>query len=353
MKPLISILIPCYNAERYIENATRSIMNQSYPNLEIIIINDFSTDRSLDIISKLAIEDKRIKIINNDENLKIVKTLNKGIDFCNGEFIARMDADDFSLPLRIEKQVQFMQENPSIDILGTLFNTFTDKNPEKLSLHTNPLLDSELRAYMLFKSGICHPSVMIRKRVFKELDLHFELQYLHVEDFAFWSKALYKTRLANLKEPLLLYRVHENQISTLNNKLQRDNKKKIFAIHMEYLGIDINEENLSMHASVAECVPEVFMSEKYLKNCEAYMLKLITINQTKTFCSKEYLANILSIHWLRLCANSRLGLRTIKVVKTSKLYNKEFYNNKDILILYFKAVFKIKYKESKIYKIFF
>ena len=353
MTPLVSVLIPCYNAEKYLESAIRSILSQSYTNLEVIVINDCSTDSSLDLLMRLASEDARIKIVNNEENLKIVRTLNKGVKLCNGEFIARMDADDLALPLRIEKQVDFLLKNPSIDILGTLFNTFTDKHPQKFSLHTNPLHDNELRGYMLFKSGICHPSAMIRKRVFTELELHFELQYLHVEDYAFWSKALYKTKIANLGEPLLLYRVHEDQISTLNNKLQQDNKKKIYSIHMERLGIEISDENLSLHASIAECVPDVFSSLEYLQECERYILNLIEINQTKTFCKQEYLVSLMSIHWLRLCANSRLGLSILNVVKNSKLYNKQYYSKKDVLILYFKAVFKIKYKESKIYNVFF
>lgn len=353
MTPLVSVLIPCYNAEKYVEKAIRSILDQTYKNIEVIAINDCSSDSTLDILQTLSVEDSRIIVVNNEENLKIVKTLNKGIDFCQGDYIARMDSDDIALPDRIKKQVNFLEKNTSCDLLGTLFNTFRDKNPTSFSLHTNPLKDEELRAYMLFKSGICHPSVMIRKRVFTELGLRFEQEYLHVEDYAFWSKAIYQTHLANLGEPLLLYRVHENQISTKNNKLQLDNKKKVFSIHMQKLGIEINDETLSYHASIAECIPEIFESIEYLKSCELYMCRLIDLNSEINFCNQEFLIKMLSIHWLRLCANSRLGFKALRVLKTSKLYNRKHYNQKDVLILYFKVIFKIKYKESRIYHLIF
>lgn len=353
MNQLISVLMPCYNAEAYVESALRSIMNQSYTNIEILAINDCSQDSTLEILKRLSSEDSRIRIVDNDTNLKLIKTLNKGVELCNGEFIARMDSDDLALPNRLEQQLAFLLQNPSVDIVGTQFKTFTNKHPDKLSLHTNPLHDEELRAYMLFKSGICHPSAMIRKRVFTDLGLFFEHQYLHVEDYAFWSKALYKTRIANLGECLLLYRVHDRQISSLNDSIQQDNKKKIYAIHMERLGIEVNDDNLSFHASIAECVPEILKSTEYLKMCENYMLNLVEINKIKQFCDTNYLLALLSIHWLRLCANSALGLKGIKTVKSSKFYNKKFYQNKDILFLYVKSLFVIKYKKSIIYSVIF
>ena len=95
--PLVSVIIPCYNAEKYVESAIRSIMNQTYKNLEIIITDDCSTDDTLEILQKLAKEDSRIKLYKNETNLKIVKTLNNMISQANGKYIARMDADDISL----------------------------------------------------------------------------------------------------------------------------------------------------------------------------------------------------------------------------------------------------------------
>lgn len=351
-QPLVSVLIPCYNVEKYVVEAVGSISRQTYKNLEIIAINDCSTDSTGELLQQLAKQDSRIKVIDNEENLKLIRTLNKGITFCKGDYIARMDADDISLPTRIEKEVDFLEKNKDHDIVSTLFYAFRSENPNKKDLHHSPLLDKELRAYILFKSGVCHPVVMIRKRVFTELGLKFEPEYLHVEDYALWSEAIYKTKIANLNEPLLLYRVHQHQVSSLHEDLQTDNKKKVFKIHCRHLGLPVDDDYIDVYASVAECVP-TRSSFVYLDKCEQFMLSLIELNKEKPFCDGEYLLKLLSIHWLRLCANSRLGLKVIKHLKQSPLYIEENYTSRDFAIFYTKCTFKLKYKKSLIYKLVF
>ena len=189
-KPLVSVLIPCYNVEKYVEESIHSILNQTYRNLEIIAINDCSTDRSGVLLEQLSMKDSRLKVVTNEKNLKLIKTLNKGIELCNGDYVARMDADDISLPTRIEKEVAFLEQNKDHDIVSTLFYAFRSDNPSKKDFHRSPLKDDELKAYMLFRSGICHPAVLIRKRVFTELGLSFEQEFLHVEDYALWFTPL-------------------------------------------------------------------------------------------------------------------------------------------------------------------
>lgn len=351
-QPLVSVLMPCFNVEKYVEESLNSILNQTYKNLEIIAINDCSSDETGTILKQMAKKDSRIKVIDNEENLKLIKTLNKGITLCSGEYIARMDADDIALPTRIEKEVIFLEEHKDHDIVSTLFYAFPSENPDKKSLHHNPIHHEELCAYMLFKSGICHPAVMIRKRVFTELGLHFGAEYLHVEDYALWSQAIYLTKLANVDEGLLLYRVHKQQISTMHENLQIENKKKVFKIHCKHLGLPQTDEFLNIYASVAECIPYV-SSPEYLDECEKFMLSLIQINQKQPFCDNVYLKQLLSIHWLRLCANSQLGFKVLKVLKSSPLYQRGNYTYRDLFILNVKCIFKLKYKQSFIYKIIY
>lgn len=349
---LVSVLIPCYNAEKYLQQSINSIINQTYKNLEIIVIDDCSTDNSLVVLKQIAATDSRIRVIENEQNLRLIKTLNKGISLCNGDYIARMDADDISMPMRIEKEVDFLEKNKDHDIVSTLFYAFHSEKPSKKTLHKNPLKYEEMQAYMLFKSGICHPASMIRKRVFTELNLKFEAEYLHVEDYALWSKAIYLTKIANIGEGLLLYRVHPTQVSTQNFHLQTENKKKVYKIHCQHLGLPTSDEFIDIYASVAECVPKDY-TEEYLHKCEQFILSLYLLNQKKLFCDDQYLHKLLSLHWLRLCANSCLGLKAIRIVKSSKVYQKVNYSFSDIAILYFKCIFKIEYKKSAIYKIIF
>ena len=351
-QPLVSVLIPCYNVEEYVEESVLSILDQTYSNLEIIAINDCSGDKTGELLQKLANKDSRIKVFTNEENLKLIKTLNKGIGLCNGEYIARMDADDIALPTRIEKEVDFLEQYKDHDIVSTQFYAFHSNNPSKKDLNHSPLHDSELRAYMLFRSGICHPAVMIRKRVFTELGLKFEAEYLHVEDYALWSQAIYKTKLANLGEPLLLYRVHKSQISSIHEDLQIENKKRVFKIHCNHLGLPTDEEYIDIYASVAECVP-LYSSFEYLDKCEAFMLSLIQLNENKPFCDNAFLIKMLAVTWLRLCANSRLGLKVVKKLKASSLYRKADYSSRDLVIFYTKCTFRLTYKKSLIYKLVF
>lgn len=350
--PLVSVLMPCYNAEKHLEEAMTSILEQTYSNLEIIAINDCSTDKTGELLNRLALSDSRIKVFNNDTNLRLIETLNRGVTLCNGEYIARMDADDIALPLRIEKEVKFLEENKDHDIVSSLFLAFPTDKPSKQDLHHNPLKHEDLKAYMLFKSGICHPASMIRKRVFTELGLKFEKEFLHVEDYALWSKAIYQTKIANIGEPLLLYRVHQNQVSSLHEELQLENKKKVYQIHCQKLGLAFDENSLDIYASVAESVPSQ-SSITYLEKCEDFMHQLITKNQNNNFCDMIFLQNMLSIHWLRLCANSQLGFKVMKKLKSSPFFNKSLYSKRDMLILYTKCFFKIAYKKSFLYKIIF
>ncbi len=330
--PLVSVLFPCYNVEKYVEKALLSLINQTYHNIEIITINDCSSDGTKNILEKYAQIDNRVKLYNNEVNLKLIKTLNKGIGLCSGKYIARMDADDISLPERIEKQVRFLEKNSDYDVVSTMFYAFKNGTKRK-SLYRNPTKFEDLQAALLFNSVICHPAAMIRKTLFTELNLRFEDAYIHVEDYALWSKALYLTKLANLDEAMLMYRVHENQISTVYNKEQSENKKEVFKIHCEKLNLPVDSHSMDIYASVAECVPSV-SSLDYLGECERFMLLLLDRNEEKRFCSETYLERLLSLHWLRLCANSRIGLNVLKTCFESPLYKKVNYTVWDYIIFY-------------------
>lgn len=351
-KPLISVLLPCYNAEKFVTETINSVLAQTYTHFEIIAINDCSTDDTSRILHNLAEKDNRIKVHENESNLKLIKTLNKGIELCRGKYIARIDSDDIALPTRFEKQIKFLEKNEDYDILGTQFYTFISGS-DKYSLYRNPLKYEDLQAYLLFHSGICHPSVMIRKRLFTEYGFRFEAEYLHVEDYALWSKALYKTKIANIDEPLLRYRIHPHQVSVMYNQIQLDNKKKVFRIHCEHWGLDTSDAALDIYTSVAESIPK-YSTYEYLALCENFMLQLIVKNEEKKLCSQKYLKKLLSLHWIRLCANSRMGLKVLKVCQSSPLYDEKAYTKRNIFILYLKCLFRLEPEfSSRIYQMIY
>ena len=122
--PKVSVLMPAYNSEAFVAEAIESILNQTYTDFEFIIINDGSTDKTAEIIDEYAKNDSRIKFINNHKNQGLIAVLNQGLDLCTGEYVARMDSDDISMPQRFEKQVQYMDEHQEVGILGTWIDFF-------------------------------------------------------------------------------------------------------------------------------------------------------------------------------------------------------------------------------------
>jgi len=220
----LSVLMPVYNAERFLREAIDSILGQTYFNFEFLILNDGSTDSSSAIIDSYT--DPRIKVVHAPKNQGLVRTLNKGIDQCSGRYIVRMDADDISAPDRLEKQYRFMEENPDIGVCGTSFWILNPDGTHRL--HEHPVSHKDI-VFSFFSKGcvIGHPTVILRKSVLLESQLRYDTRFELAEDYALWSRLARVTKFANLAEPLLSYRLHENQITKVYSKEQIGLTEKI------------------------------------------------------------------------------------------------------------------------------
>lgn len=212
--PLISVIIPCYNAEKFVENAVRSIIRQSYQNLEILVIDDCSIDKTSEILQSLEKEDQRIIYIRNEINLKLAKTLNKAISLSKGEYIARMDSDDISFPDRLEKQLIFLLQNPEIDIVGANIQHINEYGHILKYRSYMPTTHNDIMVKSAWKSVMNHPSILAKASFFIDLD-GFNEYLPYAEDYELWIRALQKgKKFANLSEILLYYRIHQNQMTT-------------------------------------------------------------------------------------------------------------------------------------------
>lgn len=224
--PKVTILLPVYNAEKYVSQAIDSILKQTFEDFELLIINDGSTDESEEII--FSFKDPRIRYLKNTQNRKLVDTLNKGIESARGEYIARMDADDISLPARLQKQVSFLDNNPLVGVCGTWYQNFGVRN----NVVKTPVDDTSIKTFLFFNSPFCHPTVVFRK----ELLLRHNLKYdniLYAEDYMLWVKLSRLTEMANMPEVLLLYREHEKNISSTNRPNQVRNANVIRSVYLE------------------------------------------------------------------------------------------------------------------------
>lgn len=209
--PIISVVMSVYNGEKYLSEAIESILNQTYKDFEFIIINDGSSDNSLEIIKKYQNQDERIVLISR-ENKGLVASLNEGIEKAKGKYIARMDADDICLSTRFEEQIEYMEKN-KLDLSGSWIETFDEKNILNVWKYPETHSDIEFRSF--FMCSFAHPSVMIKKIVFDKLKYENET----AEDYRLWCDILadgYK--VGNIQKVLLKYRLHNNQLTQTKSK---------------------------------------------------------------------------------------------------------------------------------------
>lgn len=227
MNPKVSVVMPVYNGEKYLAEAIRSILDQSFKDFELLVINDGSTDRTGDMLRSYT--DPRIVILENETNLGLSKSFNKGIMASRGSYIARMDADDVAVPERFEKQMSFLAAHPEVDIVGSA-TWRIDGEGRRLGISRKALEPQALKWQSLFSTPLFHPTVMGKASVFKENP--FDESLPSSEDYELWSRLIFEKniKIANLPEPLLMYRAFpasftqnlspEKRANSLNNSLR-------------------------------------------------------------------------------------------------------------------------------------
>lgn len=295
--PLISVVLSVYNGEKYLSEAIESILTQTYKNFEFIIINDGSTDKSPEIINSYQEHDNRITVISR-ENKGLIDSLNEGIKKAEGKYIARMDADDISLPVRFEEQVKFMEDNPDIGISGSAVIRF-GKNIKTVTwklLKNNDAIKSEL----LFSSTFAHPSVIMNREMIIKNNLFYDNQFLHAEDFELWTRMAKITNMSNLPKPLLKYRVVESSITREANKNLEERyliHKRVFNTYLEELGIQNSDEENKLHfnVSINDRIKEHEICFEALEN---YFNKLIFANKSKKIFNTLEMKKVLGKKWL-------------------------------------------------------
>lgn len=219
----ISVLMPVYNAEDYIQVAVESILNQTFTDFEFIIINDGSTDGTLALLEDYAEKDDRIRLISR-ENKGLVETLNEGLGLAKAPLVARMDADDIALPNRLTEQVSYLQSNASIICLGG-YAVFIDEKGRELTLLQVPGNDDEIQQLLLQgHSSVFHPSVMYRKNIAQQVG-GYRKDFYPAEDLDLWLRMGEVGQFANLEHAVIKYRFLSSSISGRMAKQQNDAAK--------------------------------------------------------------------------------------------------------------------------------
>jgi glycosyltransferase involved in cell wall biosynthesis len=228
--PLISVIIPAFNAELYIQEALESVCSQTYLNLEIIIIDDGSSDRTREIIEQF--QDTRILLISR-ENRGLIATLNEAIEISRGDYIARMDADDICLGTRLDRQVQYLRKHHNIGLLFTGIE-YVDENGRELRKKVSAKSRKLEPVELLFGCPVCHPTAMFDMTKLKKSDIQYDKAYCLAEDFELWTRLVNITEIGIINEVLFKYRIHPNSITSKNNEKQRIVASKAIVSNLSY-----------------------------------------------------------------------------------------------------------------------
>ena len=237
-KPLVSVIMPVYNGEKFLKYSIESILNQTYRNFEFIIIDDGSTDNSLKIIKEYQKKDKRIKVIENKKNLGIAFSYNQAINLAKGDLIACMEADDISNKNRFYFQVsEFIREKDLI-IVGSNIEIINEKN-KTIGLRLYPYSHKKIIKSIIFKSPFAQPSVMFKKKIYF-ISKGYNEQYKNAMDYDLWFRILKLGKGKNIQKYLLKYRIHKNQSKSkkLKNQLKETiNIQKKYLFKKDYFSI--------------------------------------------------------------------------------------------------------------------
>lgn len=313
--PMVSVIMPVYNSAEYLEEAVRSILGQTLDDFEFIVIDDGSTDGSSQILD--SHEDKRMRVIHQPKR-GIVESLNLGLELAQGRYVARMDSDDISLPKRLATQVAFMEQHPEVGICGTSCVLFGDRH----AVSTPKTRNDDIRSWLVFGPCFAHPTVMMRRSLIMRNGLFYDPGFKQAEDYELWIRFSKHCGMANLPEPLLLYRVREEQATSKHGEEVRRWSNLVQAKAIRLLGIEPTDEELALHLSLTMPVRPSTVSHQpsRIDRAEAWLVRLLEANKTSGACEERAFAGVVFEIWRSLFVREmRLGLRLCRKFMRSEI----------------------------------
>lgn len=285
--------MPVYNGEKYVRDAIDSILGQTFSDFEFIIINDGSSDFSVNII--LSYDDPRIVFINNETNTGLPNVRNKGLDFSRGEYIAWLDCDDTSACERLEKQVKLLDENPHIGVCGTWIRIVGDVGDRIMQF---PITPEFIRAEMLFNNCLANSTVMMRAACTREINLRFDTSHHLSQDYGLWVRIPQDWKITNIPEVLTMYRFHPDQVTVVYKQKQTDIAWKIQSELLFSLGISPTGGEKMIHMSLGGFILNTFEDPNKVLEARDYLLKLNKANIRYKIYDKKAFREVLFEKWL-------------------------------------------------------
>lgn len=294
---IVSVVLPVHNGEEYLHEAIASVLEQTYNNFELIIIDDCSNDETVTIVQ--SFKDARIRLISSRERLRICNALNIGLRKANGQFIARMDADDVCHPRRLERQIHFLQKHSDIGFCGSWVRRFgVNQQSQKYSRPVGPM---RVRAFAVYDNPMVHSSVMLRREVLKYVDVVYRDDFAHAEDFDLWTRLLEYTEGDNLPEILLDYRVHSQSVTLQKSEAMDHTACRILKRELKRLGVIATDDEVMCHRRWATGRLNYDEILRDINAAEKWLIRLLAANLQLLYCDpKSFLWATRKI-WFALC----------------------------------------------------
>ena len=314
-KPLVSVVMPVYNREKYVGAAIESILAQTYTNFEFIIVDDGSTDHSVDIIQ--SYHDPRIRLIQLPQNLGVSQARNTGNALARGNYIAVMDSDDISLPSRFEKQLAFLSRHPDIGICGSallIHGIEAAGPPYQWKVDANPAF---CRASLACDIAFGHPTWMVRRALYD--DFQYQSHQEPAADYGFMVQAAGHWGLSALEEPLVLMQDHQGRVSHRYMMIQLDKHRQICRQFLNRIGVIWNDHQMEawLHLSICHRWPYATLPD-YLSCIGKLIAELLTANQQSGYLDQDALRLMLARRWWTLCRYaSEQGMAIFRLYRAS------------------------------------
>ncbi len=303
--PRISCVLAVRNGEAYLRESIRSILTQSFDDWELIIMDDGSTDRTPHILECFLKEDARIRVYRRPQQ-GLVASLNHSIQMARGEYIARMDADDVSMPDRFATQVEYLDRHQDIGICGSWIETFGSESSEVMEY---PVDDGTIRCQLLFASSLAHPATMFRRSLIFHHHLFYDERAIHAEDYDLWVRASQHTHFSNIPTVLLRYRIHPQQIGRCRASKMEESSQSIRLSQLTRLGLSPGLKEAQLHHRISRWEWE--SSTTFLSATRAWFGKLIDANNVARVYPETELVAMLGRRWSEMCLlATQEGVRT-------------------------------------------
>lgn len=310
--PKISVVMPAYNAGRFIGEAIDSILRQTYDQFELIIINDGSVDDTAEIVRSFA--DARIRFTDKTRNSGLVAVRNLGMLLANGKYIALLDADDVAYPERFFKQVDFLENNPEVAMIGSNMEII-DENGRLLKTIRYPATSARIPSELLFGNYFAQSAMMIRR---DSLPTEMYRNFPGVEDYDLWIRIADTGKVWNLQETLVKYRTHDSGITQRKEAEIENHLRIIVRRNLERLGLSPTNEELDIHRSL-DLYGEQHSLE-FVNQVELWLLKLHEQNENKKLFNSSHFRNVIGEKWFYSCLSAKgSGLQTWRIFSGSPL----------------------------------